>query len=90
MDALGMIEVKGFIGAVEAADAMVKTAPVQLVGHRKIDAGLVTIVVRGDVASVEAAVKAGAERAAIFKQLIAAHVIPRPDDQLNKGMPIAS
>jgi ethanolamine utilization protein EutM len=89
MDALGMIEVKGFVGAVEAADAMVKTAPVQLVGHRKIDAGLVTIVVRGEVAAVEAAVKAGAARAAMFKQLIAAHVIPRPDDQVDKGMPIA-
>ncbi len=84
-----MIEVKGFISAVEAADAMVKTAPVQLVGHRKIDAGLVTIVVRGDVASVEAAVRAGAARAAQFKQLVATHVIPRPDDQVHGGLPIA-
>ena len=89
MKALGMIEVRGFIPAVEAADAMVKTAPVELVGHRKIDAGLVTIVVRGDVASVEAAVKAGAARAAQFKQIVATHVIPRPDDQVDKGLPIA-
>ena len=89
MDALGMIETKGFIGAVEAADAMLKTAAVQLVGHRKIDAGLVTVVVRGDVASVEAAVRAGAARAAAIKELIAAHVIPRPDDQVNAGLPIS-
>ena len=84
-----MIEVRGFVGAVEAADAMVKTAPVKLVGHRKIDAGLVTVVVRGDVAAVEAAVKAGTARAAMFKQLIASHVIPRPDDQVHAGLPIA-
>ncbi len=89
MDALGMVETKGFVGAVEAADAMVKTAPVQLVGHRKIDAGLVTVVVRGDVAAVEAAVRAGAARAGVFKQLIAAHVIPRPDDQVDRGLPVA-
>ena len=88
MDALGMIETKGFVGAVEAADAMVKTAPVQLVGHRKIDAGLVTVVVRGDVAAVEAAVRAGAARAAALKELVAAHVIPRPDDQVNLGLPV--
>ena len=89
MKALGMIEVRGFIPAVEAADAMVKAAPVELVGHRKIDAGLVTVVVRGDVASVEAAVQAGAARAAQFKKLVASHIIPKPDDQVDKGLPIA-
>ena len=88
MQALGMIEVRGFVGAVEAADAMVKTAPVELVGHRKIDAGLVTVVVRGEVAAVEAAVRAGAARAARFQHLVAAHVIPRPDDQVDKGLPV--
>ena len=78
-----------FLSGHTVESGVVKTAPVQLVGHRKIDAGLVTIVVRGDVASVEAAVRAGAARAAQFKQLVATHVIPRPDDQVHGGLPIA-
>lgn len=80
--ALGLIETKGLIGAIEAADAMVKTANVQLVSKEKISAGLVTVKVVGEVAAVKAAVEAGAAAAQRVSQLISAHVIPRPDDQL--------
>ncbi|MEG8945854.1 BMC domain-containing protein [Rosettibacter firmus] len=81
--ALGLIETKGLIGAIEAADAMVKTANVQLVSKEKISAGLVTVKVIGEVAAVKAAVEAGAAAAQRVSQLISAHVIPRPDDQLD-------
>ncbi|MEJ5350493.1 MAG: BMC domain-containing protein [Melioribacteraceae bacterium] len=81
--ALGLIETKGLIGAIEAADAMVKTANVKLVSKEKISAGLVTVKIVGEVAAVQAAVEAGAAAAQRVSQLISAHVIPRPDDQLN-------
>jgi ethanolamine utilization protein EutM len=80
--ALGLIETKGLIGAIEAADAMVKTANVKLVSKEKITAALVTVKVIGEVAAVKAAVDAGAEAAQRVGQLVSAHVIPRPDDQL--------
>jgi ethanolamine utilization protein EutM len=82
--ALGLIETKGLIGAIEAADAMVKTANVKLVGKEKITAALVTIKVIGEVAAVKVAVDAGAEAAQRVGQLVSAHVIPRPDDQLDE------
>lgn len=80
--ALGLIETKGLIGAIEAADVMAKTASVQIVGKEKITAALVTIKVVGEVAAVKAAVDAGAAAAQRVGQLVSAHVIPRPDDQL--------
>jgi len=80
--ALGLIETKGLIGAIEAADAMVKTANVKLVSKEKVSAGLVTVKIVGEVAAVQAAVEAGAAAAQRVSQLISAHVIPRPDDQL--------
>ncbi len=80
--ALGLIETKGLIGAIEAADAMVKTANVKLISKEKISAGLVTVKIVGEVAAVQAAVEAGAAAAQRVSQLISAHVIPRPDDQL--------
>jgi ethanolamine utilization protein EutM len=75
--ALGMIEVRGLIGAIEAADAMVKTANVVLLGEMRTGGGLVTVMVRGDVGSVKAAVDSGAERARSIGELVAAWVIPR-------------
>jgi len=80
--ALGLIETKGLIGAIEAADAMAKTANVQIVGKEKINAAMVTIKVVGEVAAVKAAVDAGAAAAQRVGHLLSAHVIPRPDDQL--------
>ncbi|MEW6193754.1 MAG: BMC domain-containing protein [Bacteroidota bacterium] len=80
--ALGLIETKGLIGAIEAADAMVKAANVKLVSKEKITAALVTVKVIGEVAAVKAAVDAGAAAAQRVSQLISAHVIPRPDDQI--------
>ena len=81
-DALGMIETKGFVGMVEAADAMVKAAKVELIGYEKIGGGYVTTVVRGDVGSVRAAVDAGASAARRVGELHASHVIPRPHEGL--------
>ena len=83
-DALGMIETKGFVAMVEAADAMVKAAKVELVGFEKIGGGFVTAVVRGEVAAVKAAVEAGATAATTIGEVIAVHVIPRPHDDLAK------
>src|SRR4030042_3937907 len=80
--ALGLIETKGLIGAIEAADAMVKAANVKLVSKEKISAALVTVKIVGEVAAVKSAVDAGAAAAQRVGQLISAHVIPRPDDQL--------
>ena len=82
--ALGLIETKGLIGAIEAADAMVKAANVKLVSKEKSTAALVTIKVVGEVAAVKAAVDAGAAAAQRVGQLVAAHVIPRPDDQIEE------
>jgi ethanolamine utilization protein EutM len=87
-DALGMVETRGLVGMVEAADAMVKTANVVFVGWQKVDAGLVTAIVRGDVGSVKAATDAGAAAARRFGELIGVHVIPRPADDLEKIFPI--
>jgi microcompartment protein CcmL/EutN len=88
-DALGMVETRGLIGMIEAADAMVKTANVTFVGWQKVDAGLVTAVVRGDVGSVKAATDAGAAAARKVGELVGVHVIPRPGDGLEKIFPIA-
>ncbi len=87
-EALGMVETRGFVGMVEATDAMVKTANVVLVGWQKVDAGLVTAIVRGDVASVKAATDAGAAAARKIGELIGVHVIPRPVDSLGEIFPI--
>ena len=87
-DALGMIETKGFVGMVEAADAMVKAAKVELVGYEKIGGGYVTTVVRGDVAAVRAATEAGAAAAAKVGEVVSVHVIPRPHGQLEDALPI--
>jgi ethanolamine utilization protein EutM len=84
MEALGMIETKGFVGAVEAADAMVKAANVVLVGREYIGAGYVTVFVRGDVGAVKAATDAGAAAARRVGELISVHVIPRPHIELER------
>ena len=86
-EALGMIETKGFIGAVEAADAMVKTANVVLVGKEYIGAGYVTVMVRGDVGAVNAATDAGAAAARRVGELVSVHVIPRPHTEVEKILP---
>jgi len=77
-----MVETRGLVGAIEAADAMCKTAQVRLVRYERIQGALVTVSVRGDVGSVEAAVEAGARAATRVGQLVARHVIPAPDPQL--------
>jgi ethanolamine utilization protein EutM len=87
-DALGMIETRGLVGMIEAADAMVKTANVVFVGWQKVDAGLVTAIVRGDVASVKAATDAGAAAARKVGELVGVHVIPRPVEGLDQIFPI--
>jgi microcompartment protein CcmL/EutN len=84
--ALGLIETKGLVGLVEATDAMCKAADVKLEAFREIGGGYVTALVRGDVASVQAAVDAGAAAAKAIGELVAAHVIPRPHDGLIEGM----
>lgn len=86
-EALGMIETKGFVAAVEAADAMVKSANVQLVGKEKIGAGFVTVLVRGDVGAVKAATDAGAVAAGKVGELVSVHVIPRPHTDVEKILP---
>ena len=86
-EALGMIETKGLIGAVEAADAMVKTANVVLVGTEYIGAGYVTVMVRGDVGAVKAATDAGAAAARRVGELVSVHVIPRPHTEVEKILP---
>lgn len=82
--ALGLIETKGLIGAIEAADAMVKAANVKLISKEKITAALVTVKIIGEVAAVKSAVDAGAAAAQRVSQLVSAHVIPRPDDQIEE------
>ena len=89
-EALGMIETKGLIGAVEAADAMVKTANVVLVGKEYVGAGYVTVMVRGDVGAVKAATDAGAAAARRAGELVSVHVIPRPHTEVEKILPKAS
>ena len=87
MEALGMVETKGFVGAVEAADAMVKAANVQLVGNEYIGAGYVTVFVRGDVGAVKAATDAGAAAARRVGELVSVHVIPRPHIEVERVIP---
>jgi len=87
MEALGMIETKGLVGAVEAADAMVKSANVVLVGREYIGAGYVTVLVRGDVGAVKAATDAGAAAARRVGELISVHVIPRPHAEVERILP---
>ncbi len=77
-DALGMIETRGLVPAIEAADAMVKAANVNLVGYEKIGSGLVTVMVRGDVGAVKAATDAGAASAKMVGEVVSIHIIPRP------------
>ncbi len=85
--ALGMIETKGLVGSVEAADAMVKAANVRLIGKGQVGGGLVTVMVRGDVGAVKAAVDAGAAAASRVGELISTHVIPRPHEDVEKILP---
>ena len=87
-EALGLIETRGFVGGVEAADAMVKAARVQLVHYEKIGGGYVTTIVRGDVAAVRAATEAGAAAAAKVGEVVSVHVIPRPHPMLEDVLPI--
>ncbi|ANZ45193.1 BMC domain-containing protein [Cloacibacillus porcorum] len=88
-EALGMIETKGLVGAIEAADAMTKSANVVLIGYEKIGSGLVTVMVRGDVGAVKAAVDAGACAAEKVGEIISQHVIPRPHADVEKLLPKA-
>ncbi len=81
--ALGMIETRGFIGSIEAADAMVKSADVLLISQEKVDAALVTILIEGDVGAVQAALEAGKAAAQRVGELVACHIIPRPDDEVH-------
>ena len=87
-EALGMIETKGFVGMVEAADAMVKAAKVELVGYEKIGGGYVTAIVRGDVAAVKAATEAGSRAAERVGELVSVHVIPRPHPNIDLALPL--
>ncbi len=88
MEALGMVECFGLVAMIEAADAMVKSANVRLVGYEKVDAGLVTAIVRGEVGAVKAAVDAGAAAARRVGTVTAVHVIPRPHGEVDEGLPV--
>jgi ethanolamine utilization protein EutM len=87
-EALGMIETKGFAAMVEASDAMVKAAKVELVGYEKIGGGYVTAIVRGDVAAVKAAVEAGVRGAEKVGEVVSVHVIPRPHTNVDLALPL--
>jgi microcompartments protein len=87
MTALGMVETKGLVGSIEAADAMVKAANVTLIGKEQIGAGLVTVMVRGDVGAVKAATDAGASAASRVGELVSVHVIPRPHSEVELILP---
>ena len=88
MEALGMVETRGLTAAIEAADSMVKAAQVTLIGTEKIGSALVTVMVRGDVGAVKAAVEAGAANASRLGELVATHVIPRPHQDVEKILPV--
>jgi len=88
MDALGMVETRGLVAMIEAADAMVKAANVTLIGYEKIGAAFVTAIVRGDVAAVKAATDAGAAAARRVGDLVSVHVIPRPHHAVNENLPV--
>ena len=87
MSALGMIETKGLVGSIEAADAMVKAASVRLIGKVHVGGGLVTVMVRGDVGAVKAETEAGAEAVRRVGELVSVHVIPRPHQELEAILP---
>lgn len=87
-DAVGLVETKGYVAAVEAGDAMVKAANVELIGYESIGGGLVTAVVRGDVAAVKAATDAGAAAASRISEVVAVHVIAKPHESLGATLPI--
>ena len=87
LEALGMVETRGLTAAIEAADAMTKAANVVLVGTEKIGSGLVTVMVRGDVGAVKAAVESGSDAASRLGELVAVHVIPRPHADVEKILP---
>jgi len=86
-EALGMIETRGMVGSIEAADAMVKAAKVTLIGKERVGGGYVTVMVRGDVGAVKAAVEAGAEAARRIGDLVSVHVIPRPHEEVEALLP---
>jgi len=90
MIALGMVETKGLVGAIEAADAMVKAANVALIGSEYVGGGLVTVLVRGDVGAVKSATDAGAAAAKRVGELVSVHVIPRPDAKVEMIIPQSS
>ena len=87
LEALGRVETRGLVAAIEAADAMVKAANVELIGTEKIGSGLVSVMVRGDVGAVKAAVEAGSASAGSLGEVIATHVIPRPHGDVEKILP---
>ena len=87
MNALGMVETKGLVGSIEAADAMVKAANVEIVGREQVGSRLVTVMVRGDVGAVKAATDAGAAAAERVGELVSVHVIPRPHADVEKILP---
>ena len=87
MEALGMVETKGLVGSIEAADAMVKAANVHLIGKVHVGGGLVTVMVRGDVGAVKAAVEAGGAAAKRVGELVSVHVIPRPHEDVAAILP---
>lgn len=86
-DAIGMIETRGLVASIEAADAMVKAANVTLIGKELVGGGLVTVIIRGDVGAVKAATDAGAEAARKVGELLSVHVIPRPHGEVNEILP---
>ena len=86
-EALGMVETRGLVAAIEAADAMVKAANVELIGTEKIGSGLVSVMVRGDVGAVKAATESGSAAASKLGELVAVHVIPRPHADVEKILP---
>jgi microcompartment protein CcmL/EutN len=88
MDALGMIETRGFAAMVEASDAMVKAAKVELVGYEKIGGGFVTAIARGDVAAVRAALDAGGRAAEKVGEVVSIHIIPRPHSNVDEVLPL--
>jgi microcompartment protein CcmL/EutN len=85
-----MVECRGLVAMIEAADTMVKTANVRLVGYEKVDAGLVTAIVRGEVGAVKAAVEAGAAAARRIGEVVSVHIIPRPHNEVDEGVPVLS
>ncbi len=87
LQALGMVETRGLVPLIEAADAMVKAASVELVGWDKVGSGMVTVFVRGDVAAVKASTDAGAAAAGRLGEVVSVHVIPRPHDELEQALP---